>query len=482
MALTQLKPTIVKIMVPVSAIQSVGKSRALRRGLLHTAAWLAMLLTGSLLWGQGCSPPAAPPQPADITYTSDDHTQKVISLLAGESKSNPYKELDRHFSGLVVPPSLFALNPFVLGLSTDSPVPTILLLEAHWVKSYGEAGWLFELERSGLFIKDKLVPAVAAAFTGSQAGTSDRREEALMAVPTSIRGNVLFFRRDLLTRYDLAPPSHWDELEAICRTILPREKHLKYGLLMHARGFIDDFYPIFWGFGGRVMEGDQFVLAQPQNQAAFLAALKEIQSLQRTILPAARDMKQFQSEGALQQSFFQGEALFMINWNTRLKDLSAWLSQNEGKGAGSLTDLNQAGVTPIPSQAGQPRRYTNLDSLGWAVNITPATGWNALQVVKGVKQFLQLVASERFQLQAAETWGEVPSLRGALEKVKNREVLEAYNNAFAMADLVLQVRPPRQRVNEVLGKYVEEALYGRQTPEAALQGALQELERLTVVR
>jgi hypothetical protein len=44
------------------------------------------------------------------------------------------------------------------------------------------------------------------------------------------------------------------------------------------------------------------------------------------------------------------------------------------------------------------------------------------------------------------------------------------------------VRPPRQRVNEVLGKYLEEALYGRQTPETALQGALQELERLTAVR
>ena len=55
-----------------------------------------------------------------------------------------------------------------------------------------------------------------------------------MAVPTNIRGNVLFYRRDLLERYHLAPPRTWEELKAICGKILPQEKPLKHGLILHS--------------------------------------------------------------------------------------------------------------------------------------------------------------------------------------------------------------------------------------------------------
>ncbi len=176
--------------------------------LLRTpVAWWAMLLAGCCLWGLGCGTTEAPP-PADITYTYDSHTQKLISMLAGESQVNPYKEFDQHFSGLFVPPSLFATEPFVLGLSTESRIPAILLVEAHWVKRYGRAGWLHELERSQVnFAKDALAPTMAEAFAIALADNPHLQGKALMAVPTSIRGNVLFYRRDLLERYHLAPPA-----------------------------------------------------------------------------------------------------------------------------------------------------------------------------------------------------------------------------------------------------------------------------------
>ena len=445
--------------------------------LLRTpVAWLAMLLAGCCLWGLGCGTTEAPP-PADITYTYDSHTQKLISMLAGESQVNPYKEFDQRFSGLFVPPSLFVTEPFVLGLSTESRIPAILLVEAHWVKRYGRAGWLHELERSQVnFAKDALAPQMAEAFSIALADNPHRQGKALMAVPTSIRGNVLFYRRDLLERFHLAPPRNWEELKAICGKILPQEKQLKYGLILHPIGFVNDFFPIFWGFGGRIMDDDKFVLGEPQNQAAFLAALKEIQGLQGTILPAARDMQQFEPEGALSRSFSQGEALFMINWNTSLQDLSDLPGREKGKAAGGLSAISQVGVAPIPAGAGHSRRYTNLNSLGWAVNNFAANAWNGLQVMEGVRQFLQLVVNERFQLLAADTYGEVPSLRSALNKLKNPEVLQVYNNVFAAADVEIRMRPHSRSVNNTLEKHLRAALYGQQTPEAALQGTLQELK------
>jgi ABC-type glycerol-3-phosphate transport system substrate-binding protein len=438
---------------------------------------MTMLLVSCLWWGLGCAA-SEPPPVSDITYTFDRDVKEIISILAKQGKA-PYKEFDQNFTGLYVPKSLFSQEPFVLGLSTESRIPAILLLRAQWVKRYGRAGWLhvLEHERSQIkFARDELVPAVAEAFSITPGDSLARHGKILMAVPTSISGNILFFRRDLLERYHLKPPRTWDELKAICRKIVPQEKQVKYGLLLQPTRFIDDFYPIFWGFGGHVMDENQFVLAHMQNHAAFLAALKEILGMQGTILPTARDLKQFEKEEAVQQSFLKGEALFVIHLNNFMKDLKDLLHQTQGGNSGEITQIGQVGVAPIPSPAGHSRRYTTLDSLGWGVNNFAATAWNALQVMAGVKQFLQLLVNDQFQLQAAETWGEVPSLRSALKKLQNKEVLRVYNDVFAAPDLVFKVKPSSRVLNHVMEKHLLAALYGQRTPEDALQAVLQDLQ------
>jgi hypothetical protein len=73
--------------------------------------------------------------------------------------------------------------------------------------------------------------------------------------------------------------------------------------------------------------------------------------------------------------------------------------------------------------------------------------------------------------------GQVPSLVRALKKVTNKEVLQVYNDAFAQKDMVMRPRPHSRRINNVLEKVLDEALYGRQTPEAALAGAIAELKK-----
>ena len=138
------------------------------------------------------------------------------------------------------------------GLSTESKIPTVLLLDAPWVQRYGVAGWLYELERTEVFNQSELVPAVAEAFSVSLTRITGQKGKELVAVPTYIKGNILFYRRDILKRYNLTPPRTWDELKAICRKVLPQEKSLQYGLLIHATNTLNDFYPILWGFGGRV--------------------------------------------------------------------------------------------------------------------------------------------------------------------------------------------------------------------------------------
>jgi ABC-type glycerol-3-phosphate transport system substrate-binding protein len=452
----------------------------MRPRLLKTpVGWLTVLLLSCLLWSLGCG--TQEPLPAsEVTYTFDKDVQDLITLLAQKSKNNAYRDFDKKFTGLYVPKSLFNQEPFVLGLSTESRIPAILLLTAKWVKRYGEAGWLHEMEgpRSQIkFDRNELMPEVATAFSVSPPDSSTRKGQILMAVPTGICGNVLFFRQDLLKRYHLQPPRNWDELKAICRKILPQEKQVKYGLLLQPTRFVDDFYAIFWGFGGVVMENNRFVLGSVQNQDAFLAALKEVLNLEGTILPAAKDMQQFDSEVALQQSFLKGEALFVIHLNYFARDLVDVLRQSKIKTPGGITNIaDQVGVAPIPSPAGQAKQYTNIDSLGWAVNNFAATAWNALQVMADVKKFLKLLVNDEYQLQAAESWGEVPSLRSALKKLTDKEVLEIYNTVFAAPNIVTRVPPSSRGLNNIMEKQLVAALYGQQTPEAALQEILRELK------
>jgi ABC-type glycerol-3-phosphate transport system substrate-binding protein len=450
-----------------------------RRVLLTPAGWLMVLLVSCLLWGLGCGAQEPPPV-SEITYTFDKDVQDLINILAQKSKANPYRNFDKKFTGLYVPKSLFTQEPFVLGLSTESRIPAILLLTAKWVKRYGEAGWLHEMvgPRSQIKYDDKeLMPEVARAFSVAPPDSATRKGKILMAVPTGICGNVLFYRRDLLKRYHLKPPRNWDELKAICRKILPQEKRVKYGLLLQPTRFVDDFFAIFWGFGGVAMDDNHFVLGQVQNQAAFIAALKEVLSMEGTILPAAKDLKPFESEEALQQSFLKGETLFLIHLNYFTRDLADVLRQSKSKKPGGITNIvGQVGVVPIPSPAGQIHHYTNLDSLGWAVNNFAATAWNALQVMDGVKKFLKLLVNDEYQLQAAQTWGEVPSLRSALKKLQDKEVLEIYNNVFAAPNIVIRVPPSSRGLSNIMEKHLLEALYGQRTPESALQAVLQDMK------
>jgi multiple sugar transport system substrate-binding protein len=433
------------------------------------------LLVLVLLHFWGCGPAPDVPRSRTITYTFDAPTRDLIHQLAQKSKSSIYKNFDRDFKGLLVPESLLPYEPFVLGLSTESKIPSVLLLDAPWVQRYGIAGWLYELERTQVFDKSELVPAVAEAFSVSLSQITGIKDKELVAVPTYIKGNILFYRRDILSRYNLAPPRTWDDLRAICRKILPQEKSLKYGLLIHSTNIVNDFYPVLWGFGGDVIDIDRarYILPERLNRAAFVAALKDLTSMQGSIIPGPAELKKFEPGGSLRQAFYQGQALFMINWNTRMKDLNDLIAKSP-RPPGALSTMKQVGVAPIPAKAGHPHRYSNIGSFGWAVNRFAVTDPS---VIQNARRFIELVADEQFQLLAAETLGQVPSLLSALKKVTNQEVLQVYRDTFAQQDMVIRPRPQSRRVNNVLEKFLQETLFGRMTPEAAVDGAIAELKK-----
>lgn len=440
---------------------------------------MAFLAAFLLLWG--CGTESKPTVHRTLTYTFDASTRDLIRDLekqeieADKESDGKYKDFDRDYKGLMVPESLLPLEPFVLGLSTQSQIPAVLILDAPWVQRYAKAGWLYELEGNEVFEPKKLAPSVAEAFSVMMEKPTGELKKELMAVPTNIKGNILFYRMDLLKKHRVEPPRTWEELAAACKKILGREPQVKYGLLLHVTNFMNDFYPILWGYGGRVIDGaGNRVLEEPQNLARCLAALRDLVKMQGAITPGPKDLEFFETTGSLRRAFYRGEALFMINWNTRLQDLRGMITQGASARPGCLTDMDQVGVLPIPCQQGQELRYSNIGSFGWGVNkyATKEREW----IVERAKAFIQLVMEERFQLLAAEKLGQVPALQDALDKVKNKEVLKVYHSAFKVPDMRLKPRPYSRRLNNVLEKNLVKVLYGQSSPEEAVQAALRELK------
>ena len=413
--------------------------------------WLCCLLPGC-----GGSPEAGP---QDIfTYTLDAQTREILDQLDLEGGA----PIGRNFIGLFVPAKFLPYEPFVLGLATESPIPTVLYLDAPWVHRYASTNWLYELDRTGVFDAKKISSRGSQGLFGKRYRATGKSADELMAVPNSIKGNILFFRKDLLDKYNKSAPRNWDELKAICREILPREKSLKYGLIFHVTNFVNDFYPIFWGFGGIIQdENGNLVFLQPEMLARAEEALREIVGMQGSLAPGPGALKNFEGPTTLRQAFLRGEALFMINWNTRLHDIQEMLGSPEWQGQAAFKSTSQVGVGPIPSQSGRPKKYSNIGSFGWSINRFAVRDF---RVMENAKKFINLVSSDRFQVLRAENAGDIPALQSALAQVKNQEVLQVYDNIFSSPEVILQPRPRSRIFNNILEKNLLNALYGRSTP------------------
>lgn len=440
---------------------------------------VGLLLVLALCWG--CEAPSEPASSHILTYTYDNDTRELIHILENTLRLSEYQDFNRRYKGLIIPQSLLLrFEPFVLALSTESKIPAVLLLDAPWVQRYGVAGWLYELETARFFSPKALAPPIAEAFSVTLPQATGATDKRLVAVPPYIKGNILFYRKDLLKKHGVEVPRTWEELKAASRIVMAREPRLKYGLILHMTNFLNDFYPILWGYGGKVADAEgRVVLEEPQNWEACLAALEDLKNMQPDILPGPEVIKSFAEEESLRLSFFQGETLFMINWNTRTFNFRKLIKRCLANPNGCLTDFNQIGVAPIPRKQGHPYRYSNIGSFGWGVNrfsVGPDRFW----VVNRAREFIRLVTHKHFQVLNAQRYDQVPSLRQALKEVEeqnlNPVVVQVYKQAFSEEDMRLRSRPYGRRLNNVLEKHLVAVLLGERRPEEALLAALKELQ------
>ena len=379
----------------------------------------------------------------EITYLLSDKFETSECCLKDPTLTANLQILRDNLHALTVPEKEWEGEPYVVALSTRSLVPTLLLLDAPWVRYYGDKeNWL---DVSLLNDKgyndcvdiaeayDDMPASLREAFSnpnGDLSGTNADRTGSIqkLAFPQFIKGNILFYRKDLIP--DPSELKTWASLTELAEKILKEGKTkpnaaLKYGLLFHIDNVINDFLPIFWGYG---LEIENLVdgADQKKYKTRLINALKTLKEFVYPegggtgLSPASSEFDKFRKSKALRESFFRGEALFMINWNTRLHDLIEMHrieSGRQDKDPKGFISPEQIGVLPIPCGEGFDTHYVNIGSFAWGVNKQALKDNDNVKSI--VKIFFKVIANECVQKTIALKFGLIPS-RGRLTKELDR--------------------------------------------------------------
>lgn len=392
-----------------------------------------------------------------ITYTEvqGDQTSFILEAL------NPMEILSQiEIRPMPVPTDLLNIEPYVLSLSTASAAIDAYLLDTPWVKRYSETNWLApinqgtrEFDLSGF--RRELIDVTSI-------GEGENRK--VLAVPFETKGNLLFYRKDLLDDFGFEAPETWDQLFSQCLQILNTmgAKGPRFGFLFHGELIVNDFYPIIWGFNGGVFdENGKVTVNRPEN----VRALAMVKRMLGTISPTAREMIDLgilDDYKAIDRLFAAGDAIFMINWNIRWGDLERGVD-------GQTISVDQVGVAPIPSEEGNPH-YSNIGSFGWGINYFSHNPDEAMLLIEALTSY----EAQRWR---AINNGIIPARMDVLDDPELQSTSPAVLKiARVFEKLVLRARPFQREINNILDSALIQALIDDLDPLEKLTAAQRDIE------
>ncbi|MGI3230528.1 ABC transporter substrate-binding protein [Streptomyces sp. GTA36] len=321
----------------------------------------------------------------------------------------------------------------------------ILNIDVAWTSEFAAAGWISPLSRDR-FPLDGFLPQV------EDTATYDGR---LYAVPYVTNAGLLLYRKDILDKEGVEPPRTWAELEKQAKAIAP-----KYGL----DGYAGQFLPYegltvnaaeaVYSAGGTILgdEGERVTVdsAAAREGIGFLARGVRDGWIPRKALTY--------KEEESKQAFQDGRLLFLRNWPYAYVGASAKGSAVAGK----------IGAVPLPGPDGPGASVLGGSNL--AVSSHARHPDSAARLIA-------YLTSERVQ-RLVLTKGALPPVRAALyrdpELIRRFPYLPTLRASVAAA----APRPKSPRYDQVslaVQAVVQDAMTGRQTPEAAVRRLAREL-------
>ncbi len=266
----------------------------------------------------------------------------------------------------------------------------------------------------------------------------------------------MYYRKDLLAKAGLAPPTTWEQLESEAKTLL--SKHLvKYGFVWQGasyEGLTCNFMEYLASAGGTATKSD-YSTATLDSPAAIKAVTFMRSLVTSGVTPSS--ITTFQESQAM-NTFAAGNAAFLRNWDYAYSDATT-------PATGTLK-TSQVGVEPMPAFAGQPTPgFSNIG--GWNMYINPHSKNVNLDLT-----FIKYLASAQAQTILATKYSEIPTTT----LVRGSATVKALNPVLAIVGQTKLVPRPAGTPNypalsTAIYTNVNSALAGSTSPSAAMAAA-----------
>ncbi|MEJ2033001.1 MAG: ABC transporter substrate-binding protein [Deltaproteobacteria bacterium] len=342
----------------------------------------------------------------------------------------------------------------IIALKAGIANPDVFLMDVAWLGLFEASGWLAPLadvDRSPFF------PRILKQV--------DIHHGQLLALPVDMDAGLLYYRRDLLNRYDIAgPPPTWPKLLATALKVQKSQRDKNpdfYGFVWQGaqyEGLITSFLDFAGEAGGFIQRNGRILLDVPANRRA-LAFMHDLIWKYKISPP---DTYTTMREEEVRRTFQEGDALYERNWPY------AWsLHQQEGSPVRGVT-----GVAGIPAPAGG-RAAPCLG--GWHVGISRYS-----DVKPEALAFVRYLTSYEAQKKMVLALGWNP---GRQDLYDDPEVIARAPYLKQLRQIILQARPRPlvpfyPQISAIAQRHLNAALAGTCTPKEALVLAQRDIAAL----
>ena len=333
-------------------------------------------------------------------------------------------------------------------ISGGAATPDVFMGDVIWPAQFGA-------HQLALPLSDLLPASYFAQFApGLIAGATYKGK--VYGSPLFEDQGFMYYRKDLLAKAGLTPPTTWEQLESEAKTLL--SKHLvKYGFVWQGasyEGLTCNFMEYLASAGGTATKSD-YSTATLDSPAAIKAVTFMRSLVTSGVTPAS--ITTFQESQAM-NTFAAGNAAFLRNWDYAYSDATT-------PATGTLK-TSQVGVEPMPAFAGQPTPgFSNIG--GWNMYINPHSKNVNLDLT-----FIKYLASQQAQTILATKYSEIPTTT----LVRGSATVKALNPVLAIVGQTKLVPRPAGTPNypalsTAIYTNVNSALAGSTSPSAAMAAA-----------
>ncbi|POZ89353.1 MULTISPECIES: ABC transporter substrate-binding protein [Petrotoga] len=381
----------------------------------------------------------------------EDQIQLLNSQIENFEKQNPDIDVEIYLIPSYPGSTYKFYGTFVV---TNAKEPTILSLDMEWINEFSP--FLVNLNQDAeYFDVNNLVPQTVEMVTING---------EIKAIPYYVENGFLYYRKDLLEKYGYEVPKTWDELITIAKDISQKE-----GI----EGFVwpgaryeeltTFFLEILYSNGGKIFEGDNFVLEQPENKEKALESLKILNNIiSEEISP--KGITTYREEEC-RNIFQNGDAVFMRNLSY------AWrLLNSEGSGANG-----KVGIAPIPKTDFSNQHVFVLKGKALAINPNASD-----EEREAAKKFIKYLTSKENQIQRLTQLNFLPINLEVFNEPTISEVdPNLLNFKYSLENLVLKPKSPiYTEISFPIQNNVYDVLTGRITVERALNNIISEIKFL----